>query len=337
MVDITRRGFLAWLGLTAAYPKSLFARSSLNVRYVSMKNKPCLRAIARKNESYASMARLYCGSEKYTGAIQSFSDNVPVRQGEPIYIPIDYLRASLKKILAENEFEVYEIDSQGENGIGTLSELAAEFLKNIFDLNERIAIILCINTDINPFTATVYNGQKILVPKSLVKQELIIGSEKRTVVQPQQQIGFALKKLRQNPLRTSLGSINRNLEARDRFGAKRIRTGRGYYGVSRHTGLDLSAPIGTPVYPIEIGIVTSAGQWGGRNGNGVRYQTRSGIEVVYIHLSKVLVKPGQKVDLNTAVGKVGITGNATADNPHVHVQVKKNGRVIDPAPYVLVD
>lgn len=336
MEDITRRGFI--LGSLAGFlfPKHLFASTKLNLRYISLKNKLCLRIIARKNESYASISNLYTGSEKYTNAIKDFNDNRPVRIGGPVYMPINYLRKSLTKVLEENDFLFYEIDSQGEGGISTISELAAEFLSDKLDLNEKIAIIIIINTDINPFTAIVYNGQKILVPKSLVRREMLISEKRRSVTQIIYEPTATPGKARQNPLRVPLTSITRNLEERDKFGARRIRTGwHGNYKVSRHTGLDLSAPIGTNLYPIESGRVRSAGNFGGRNGKGVRYATNSGLEVVYIHMSKVMVAPGQRIDLNTVVGKVGITGNASADNPHVHVQIRKNGRIVDPAPYVL--
>lgn len=112
-----------------------------------------------------------------------------------------------------------------------------------------------------------------------------------------------------------------------------------------HNALDVYCEIGTSLYPIKPGIVTGAGRYylqanGTKkeffpaNGQSVKVQTEDGFVFIYIHLSKVNVKIGQKVVYNTKVGRSGITGNGNKDNPHVHIVLKKNGELVDPYKYL---
>lgn len=112
-----------------------------------------------------------------------------------------------------------------------------------------------------------------------------------------------------------------------------------------HNALDVYCSIGTPLYPIKPGIVTGAGEYyllpnGSRgrffpaNGQSVKIQTEDGFIFIYIHLSKVNVKIGQRVSYNTVVGLSGITGNGNKENPHVHIVLRKNGVLVDPYKYL---
>lgn len=97
-----------------------------------------------------------------------------------------------------------------------------------------------------------------------------------------------------------------------------------------HAGLDMAAPIGTPVKPIMAGKVFSTEKnWYGY-GNIVRIDHGNGYESWYAHLSKIEVKEGQNVDLGTELGKVGSTGRSTG--PHLHLEIHENGKTVNPAP-----
>ncbi len=331
---ITRRVFLA---IIPAFflPKSVFG-SNLQIKYITYRNELAIRVVAKNGESYSSMSQLYTGTERYTKQIKDFNDDRPVDKGDNYYIPVRFLRLSIRKVLAENKFSIYRIGQQGEGTIDTLSELAEKFLNDSFPILEKIAILLTINQDINPITKRVYPNQKILAPDSLIKRVSLEPDSKAEKVQPpiKQQI-----KKRQNPFRTDVDYIKKRLRERDLFGANRIRTGNGDYHVTKHTGIDLVASVGTPVYPIEDAVVLRAGKdnvfW--RNGIIVEYRTNSGLVVMYLHLSEEYVKPGQNISASTVIGRVGITGNASRDNPHLHIQVKRNGKVVNPYSYVVVD
>ncbi|MEO8499688.1 MAG: M23 family metallopeptidase [Vicinamibacteria bacterium] len=94
-----------------------------------------------------------------------------------------------------------------------------------------------------------------------------------------------------------------------------------------HNGTDLSASYGTPVRAIGHGTVTTAGYEGGY-GNLVSVRHANGYTSYYGHLSRILVRPGQRVSQSDLVGRVGATGLATG--PHLHYGIMRNGAWADP-------
>lgn len=87
-----------------------------------------------------------------------------------------------------------------------------------------------------------------------------------------------------------------------------------------HAGIDLGAPIGTPVLATFSGQVVSA-DWMGGYGNAVLLQHGAGLRSLYAHLSESLVRPGQVVMQGTVIGLSGSTGNSTG--PHLHFEVRR--------------
>jgi len=100
-----------------------------------------------------------------------------------------------------------------------------------------------------------------------------------------------------------------------------------YGGESFHSGEDIAAPEGTPVYAALDGEVTEVGV-GEKSGNYVRIAHPEGYETLYCHLSLVNVTRGTAVRRGDVIGFVGQTGLATG--PHLHFEVKLNGEKIDP-------
>ncbi len=98
-----------------------------------------------------------------------------------------------------------------------------------------------------------------------------------------------------------------------------------------HTGVDISAPMGANFVAANDGIVTKAG-YNSAYGNMVLIDHGGGISTLYAHGSKILVQVGDKVTRNQAILKVGSTGYSTG--PHAHFEVRKNGIVTDPMPYI---
>ncbi|MGA6827024.1 M23 family metallopeptidase [Nitrospira sp. NS4] len=99
-----------------------------------------------------------------------------------------------------------------------------------------------------------------------------------------------------------------------------------------HDGLDIGAAPNAPVQAPAQGRVTSVG-FDPKLGNLVRLDHGFGIETIYGHLAKSLVKEGQRVKRGDVVGLVGSTGLATG--PHLHYMVKVNGQALDPNKYIL--
>lgn len=98
-------------------------------------------------------------------------------------------------------------------------------------------------------------------------------------------------------------------------------------GRSNHTGVDIPDDYGAPIVATAEGVVTYAGY---RYGYGymVMIEHANGVETVYAHASKLLVKKGDEVIQGQTIAKVGSTGLSTG--PHVHYEIKINGAYIDP-------
>jgi murein DD-endopeptidase MepM/ murein hydrolase activator NlpD len=101
-----------------------------------------------------------------------------------------------------------------------------------------------------------------------------------------------------------------------------------YKTVKFHGGLDFAAPQGTPIYATANGTVKVAGNLGNGYGNHVVVNHGYGYETLYGHMFRINVRPGRQVKRGEILGYVGSTGKSTG--PHLHYEVHKNGRPIDP-------
>jgi murein DD-endopeptidase MepM/ murein hydrolase activator NlpD len=89
-----------------------------------------------------------------------------------------------------------------------------------------------------------------------------------------------------------------------------------------HLGVDFGAPAGTPVQAIGAGKVIFAASKGG-DGNMVEIQHTNGFQTMYLHLSRILVRLGQRVEAGDSIGLVGMTGLATG--PHLDFRILDHG------------
>ncbi|MBI4002626.1 MAG: M23 family metallopeptidase [Nitrospira defluvii] len=99
-----------------------------------------------------------------------------------------------------------------------------------------------------------------------------------------------------------------------------------------HDGLDIGASPNAPVQAPALGRVVTVA-FDSKMGNMVKLDHGYGIETVYGHLAKSLVKEGQRVKRGDVVALVGSTGLSTG--PHLHYMVKKNGQSLDPTKFIL--
>ena len=98
-----------------------------------------------------------------------------------------------------------------------------------------------------------------------------------------------------------------------------------------HDGLDIAAGSGTPIGAAAGGTVKYAG-WLGGYGRLVIIDHGDGLETRYAHMSSINVSKGQVVSAGHTIGYVGQTGDATG--PHVHFEIRKNGRTLNPRDYL---
>lgn len=106
-----------------------------------------------------------------------------------------------------------------------------------------------------------------------------------------------------------------------RYGAGGGRWARGY-----HTGLDMTAPYGTPVKAVHSGTVTFAG-WDGAYGQKVEITHQDGTKTWYAHMSSIAVTSGS-VTTGQQIGAVGSTGNSSGN--HLHLEAHIGGTDTDP-------
>ena len=98
-----------------------------------------------------------------------------------------------------------------------------------------------------------------------------------------------------------------------------------------HNGIDIAAPIGTPIYAPADGIIrTAANVYNGKPAYGhvVIIETNGGVLTMFSHLDGYSVVEGQSVTKGTQIATVGNSGRATG--PHVHIETRKNGQRVDP-------
>jgi len=102
-------------------------------------------------------------------------------------------------------------------------------------------------------------------------------------------------------------------------------------GGRMHYGQDIAARYGSPVKAARSGVVIANGWYGGY-GKYLDVRHEGGIVTRYAHLSAATVRVGQGVNRGQQIGKIGTSGWATG--PHLHFEVRVNGRPVDPRPWL---
>jgi murein DD-endopeptidase MepM/ murein hydrolase activator NlpD len=105
-------------------------------------------------------------------------------------------------------------------------------------------------------------------------------------------------------------------------------------GRRAHKGIDLAAPVGTPIYATADGIVGRA-DWFSSYGLYVSIEHGGNLQTRYGHMSRLNVAAGQQVRKGDIIGFVGSTGRSTG--PHLHYEVRVAGEAVSPLPYLQMD
>lgn len=103
-------------------------------------------------------------------------------------------------------------------------------------------------------------------------------------------------------------------------------------GRRQHTGIDLAAPTGTPVYATADGVVSRA-DWFSSYGLYISVEHGASMQTRYAHLSRLAVASGDSVKKGDLIGYVGSTGRSTG--PHLHYEVRVEGLAVNPIPYMV--
>ena len=107
------------------------------------------------------------------------------------------------------------------------------------------------------------------------------------------------------------------------------------YGTTRfHEGMDFSAPTGTDIYATGDGVVVKMG-WQTGYGNTIVIDHGFGYQTLYAHLKEFRTQRGKRVVRGEVIGGVGNTGKSSG--PHLHYEVHKDGRVVNPVNFYFKD
>lgn len=100
-----------------------------------------------------------------------------------------------------------------------------------------------------------------------------------------------------------------------------------------HNGVDLRAPGGTSIYPIAPGFIENAATWE-KGGNILTILHPYGVRVYMAHLGVINVKVGDFVDKDTIIAGIGNSGNAHETIPHLHIEIRINGSLVNPNKFI---
>lgn len=108
------------------------------------------------------------------------------------------------------------------------------------------------------------------------------------------------------------------------------------YGVHRssrrhHRGIDIRAPLGSPIMAFRAGVVVRA-EYHRSYGYMLEIQQDNGILARYAHMSQLIARKGERVEPGLIIGRVGSTGRSTG--PHLHFELLRNNRNINPMAYL---
>lgn len=107
-----------------------------------------------------------------------------------------------------------------------------------------------------------------------------------------------------------------------------------YKTIRKHSGLDISNKIGTPIIATGDGVVSKVDS-DRKSGIYVKINHGFGFETTYAHLNSTSMKRGIRVKRGQVIGRMGNTGVSTGS--HVHYEIKKNGKAVNPISYIAID
>lgn len=244
----------------------------------------------------------------------------------------------LKVALASQKQAITDVKGEAQRKVDALSIRVAQLqarLMRLDALGERVAEVAKFdkeefNFDLAPALGGISNDDFSGRPQ-LTSFEASLAALEISVENREQQLGVISQLLKDRDLSAQIkvegwpvekGWISSTYGSRnDPFTGK----------VSAHYGVDFASKMGSPVKSVAAGVVTWSGY---RDGYGLTVEVNhgSGYMTRYAHNSENEVKIGQLVKKDEPIAKVGSSGRSTG--PHLHFEVFKNGRHVDPASYI---
>lgn len=256
-----------------------------------------------------------------------------------LLIAYNYIDSPKEKIL-KRELENYELQTR------LLSNKVEKLTSNLEELKERDASIYRAIFEADPINYDVHKAS-VSDYKDLEKYEstegLMVLNQKVDVLAKQMEVqnkSFEqLARLAENKTEflASIPAIQpvSNKKLRSMASGFGYRLHPIYKTYKMHTGIDFTAPTGTPIYATGNGRVVAPTDGGHGYGNHVVIDHGYGYKSLYGHMYKSKVRVGQRVKRGELIGYVGNTG--LSSGPHLHYEVIKNGNKINPINYFFND
>ncbi|ATD56109.1 peptidoglycan DD-metalloendopeptidase family protein [Clostridium chauvoei] len=221
--------------------------------------------------------------------------------------------------------EIYNISKEGEN-------LVAINIKTKETVQESIKPQTITASDENLYIgeSRIEEGQDGI--KNVLKEITYknVGEEESKVLKEdivKEPINTIIYKGSKNPYYEGVAFLNKPT------GSDVITSGYGERWNSFHKGIDIAGNMGDEVKASIEGTIIYAEYNNGGYGNLIKVEHEGGMTTYYAHLSKIYVKPGDKVKAGDLIGAIGSTGFSTG--PHLHFELRVNGEPVNPYGYIL--
>ena len=292
--------------------------------------------------------------------LQINMENIYKKSNNKFYIDPDFKSVFYKdKELKQTNNKTYKLKIQNSNTFINLEKTIKESIKATTELKmlsynlamqkEKEKYYANLNNEVKKMTLTVLD-EKIAFIEKIFSKTRSIDLSRLNKVKIEKEIGGPLEIAEEENLvaYAIYDRSNRFEILRKRFLSvplaapiKKYYITSGY-GVRKdpytkrkafHKGIDLGAAWGSDILATASGLVAFVGKYGSY-GKSVFVDHGYGIQTRYAHLSKILVKKGEKVDLGQILGKIGNSGRSTGK--HLHYEIKVNKKARNPRPFLRI-
>ena len=292
-----------------------------------------------------------------------FANQLDIRPLNVLLTSVQDNTSAREQMVNGGEMQIYHIVEEGENAASLQSDFSVGS-ESIYDETNREIVTepeqgdkVCIHKTVEPLSVTmVENGRlKEVVEYKTIKKESDEYYKGDTFIEQEGEDGIrifegTITKERGEVVKREGSIVDETRKVKNKIilvgTAERPKTAatgtfampcQGFVLTSgfgprwgrAHTGLDMAARTGTPIYASDGGTVITAGYSGGY-GLCIDIDHGNGYVTKYGHCSKLLVNVGEKVYQGQQIALMGSTGNSTG--PHLHFEVIQNGTRIDPEP-----
>lgn len=272
--------------------------SSTKEESKDVKNAEIINYTVKAGDTVKTIADLYGVNTTTIAVSNGISENTALKEGQALRFPS--VNGVLYKV--NNNETLWDIALVYNKNVNELIKVNSLENPNKLKLNQELFI-----PDANKLLKVKDNSDNRLLAKTETPQKTLSrgGSISSAIKASSTKVAWPLR-----------GSITSPFGIRSR---------------DNHTGIDISASIGTPIKAASNGKVVYAG-WQDGYGNLLIIQASSGLQTYYAHTSKILVNLGRTVSEGQVVAEVGMSGRTTG--PHLHFEVRKNGSPVNPLNYL---